>query len=86
MPAKDIFHDNVKQALMKEGWVITHDPYWIKLADSDMNVFVDLAAEKIIAAEKEGQKIAIEIKSFTGASLLANFHEAIGLYLDYRVA
>jgi len=85
MPAKDIFHENVKRALIKEEWIITHDPYWIKLADSDINVFMDLAAEKIIAAEKEGQKIAVEIKSFTGTSLLVNFHEAIGQYLDYRI-
>lgn len=87
MPAaRDFFHQQVKQALIKEGWVITHDPYWIKLADSDMNVYIDLAAERIIAAEKAGEKIAVEIKSFTGTSFLADFHEALGQYLDYRVA
>lgn len=42
MPARDIFHDQVKHALSKEGWVITHDPYWIKLADSDMNVYEEI--------------------------------------------
>lgn len=86
MPAKDIFHQQVKHALHKEGWVVTHDPYWIKLVDSDMNVYVDLAAERIIAAEKAGQKIAVEIKSFSGTSFLADFHEALGQFLDYRVA
>jgi len=86
MPARDIFHDTVKGALIKEDWVITHDPFWIKLVDSGINVYIDLAAERVIAAEKAGQKIAVEIKSFTGTSFMADFHEALGQYLDYRVA
>ena len=85
MPARDICHDTVKRALIKEDRVITHDPFWLKWVDSDINVYVDLAAERIIAAEKAGQKIAIEIKSFTGTSIFADFHEALGQYLDYRV-
>ncbi len=86
MPSKDIFHETVKQALVKEEWSITHDPYWIKLIDSNINIYIDLAAERIIAAEKLDEKIAVEIKSFTGASFMADFHEALGQYLDYRVA
>jgi hypothetical protein len=86
MPARDIFHDTVKRALIKEDWVITHDPYWIKLVDSDINIYVDLAAERLIAAEKGLQKIAVEIKGFPGPSFIADFHEALGQYLDYRVA
>ncbi|MEG4026591.1 MULTISPECIES: element excision factor XisH family protein [unclassified Microcoleus] len=27
MPARDIYHQVVKQALIKAGWTITHDPY-----------------------------------------------------------
>ena len=86
MSAKDIFHEAVIHALTKEGWIITHDPFWIKLADSDINIYIDLAAEQIIAAEKADQKIAVEIKSFTGNSLIADFHTALGQVLDYRVA
>jgi hypothetical protein len=86
MPARDIFHDNFRNALIKDDWVITHDPYWIKLKNSDMNLYVDLAAERMIAAEKAGQKIAVEIKSFVGTSFIADFHEALGKFLDYRVA
>ena len=26
--AKDIYHNLVKQALINEGWTITHDPYY----------------------------------------------------------
>jgi hypothetical protein len=29
MPAKDIYHDAVKNALIKDGWTITADPYYI---------------------------------------------------------
>jgi hypothetical protein len=86
MPAKDIFHEAVKQALIKDGWIITDDPLVIKLQDSDMNLFVDLGAERLIAAEKENEKIAVEVKSFVGTSFMADFHEAIGQFLNYRVA
>jgi hypothetical protein len=86
MPAHDVFHQQVKHALGKEGWTVTHDPYWIKLTGSDMNVYIDLAAERILAAEKDNEKIAVEIKSFLGTSFLADFHAALGQYLDYRVA
>ncbi len=25
--AKDLYHDNLRRALEKDGWLITHDPY-----------------------------------------------------------
>lgn len=62
MPAKDLYHNEVKNALQKDGWVITHDPLTISAGPKTFHV--DLGAEKIIAAEKEGMKIAVEIKSF----------------------
>lgn len=62
MSAKDAFHTVVKTALEKEGWLITHDPYAFQAGT--LELYIDLGAEKIIAAEKQGQKIAVEIKSF----------------------
>lgn len=47
---------------------------------------IDLAAEKVIAAEKEGRKIAVEIKSFLNASAITDFHAALGQFLNYRLA
>ena len=75
MPQKDIFHETVKAALIKNGWNITHDPLY--LAFGERNLFIDLAGEKLIGAKKDGQKIAVEVKSFTGASLVNNLKEAI---------
>jgi len=83
MSARDIIHDETKNALIKDGWKITHDPLTIWFDDVDM--YVDLGAEKVFAAEKEGEKIAVEVKSFLGGSLVSEFHKAIGQFLDYRV-
>lgn len=83
MPAQDIFHDVVKNALTKDGWTITDDPLHISFGGVDF--YVDLGAEKIIGAEKEGRKIAVEIKSFLGTSTTHEFHLALGQYLNYRL-
>jgi hypothetical protein len=82
MPAKDIYHDEVKNALIKDGWTITADPYLIKYEDAEL--YSDLAAEKPIAAERQGQKIVVEIKSLVGKSLMYDFHNALGQYIVYR--
>ena len=84
MPAKDIFHKAVRKGLEKEGWVITDDP--LKLQVGGVEMYVDLEAEKIIAAEKDGQKIAVEVKSFIDLSNIFWFHTAIEQFIDYRVA
>ena len=82
MAAKDIFHELVKLALINEGWQITHDPY--KIIMGRRRGYIDLGAEReIIAAEKESQKIAIEIKSFVGNSDLDDFEDALGQFLLY---
>ena len=60
--AKDIFHDAVKTALVKEGWQITHDPYAFELGEVSFRI--DLGAERVIAAERGDEKIAVEIKTF----------------------
>ncbi|RLT45358.1 MAG: hypothetical protein DWI57_00890 [Chloroflexi bacterium] len=82
MPAKDIYHEQVKSALVNDGWVVTHDPYTI--AFGQRNIFVDFGAERMLAAEKGNQKIAVEIKSFQGASDIRDLEQAIGQYVFYR--
>ncbi len=82
MPARDVYHDVVKRALEKDGWTITHDPYTI--VAGLRHVFVDLGAERMVAAERGNEKIAAEIKVFSGASEVHDLEEAVGQYLMYR--
>ncbi|HBE21488.1 MAG TPA: fatty-acid oxidation protein subunit alpha [Cyanobacteria bacterium UBA11149] len=82
--AKDRFHNIVRTALEKEGWQITADPYYINIDDVDFEI--DIAAEQLLAAEQDGQKIAVEIKSFISPSNVSEFHTALGQFLNYRDA
>lgn len=84
MAARDLFHEAVKNALQKEGWAITHDPLSIRIGGIGMEI--DLGAEKLIAAEKGEEKIAVEIKSFVRPSAVSEFHAAVGQYMNYRKA
>ncbi|MEB3280682.1 MAG: XisH family protein [Lyngbya sp.] len=84
MAAKDVFHNAVKAGLEKENWMITDDPYKVQVGGVEM--YIDLAAERILAAEKEDQKIAVEIKSFINPSAISEFHTAIGQFLNCQVA
>lgn len=82
--ARDRFHQVVKIALKKEGWQITADPYNIDVDDVDFEI--DLAAEQLLAAVRDSQKIAVEIKSFISPSNVSDFHTALGQFLNYRDA
>jgi hypothetical protein len=85
MSAKDVFHEVVKTALQKDGWQITHDP--LTMSVGGVNLSIDLAAQKLIAAEREGQKIAVEVKSFLErSSAISEFHTALGQFINYRGA
>jgi len=84
MATRDIFHEAVKHALVKDGWTITHDT--LSLSFGGVDLYIDLGAEKVIAAERGGQRIAVEIKSFIGPSLVTDFHIALGQFLNYRLA
>ena len=82
--AKDLYHKKVRLALEKEGWAITDDPLHIDLEETFIEI--DLAAEMLFAAEREGKKIAVEVKSFLGKSIISEFHTVIGQFADYRDA
>jgi hypothetical protein len=83
MSAKDLFHNAVKRGLQKESWTITNDPLELEL--EEITFKIDLGAERLIAAEKANEKIAVEIKSFVGASTVSDFHTALGQFLNYRI-
>lgn len=81
MPARDAYHDGVRHALEKDGWRITHDPYY--LAYDGRDLYIDLGAE-LIAAEKADTRIAVEIKGFGGRSEMTELERALGQFVLYR--
>jgi hypothetical protein len=81
MPRLDTIHNAVKNALIRDGWTITAEPYRIRY--EEITVYADLAAEMPIAAERKGQKIIVEVKSFIGISKLQELKEALGQYDIY---
>lgn len=84
MPAKDRFHPHVVDALIRDGWTVTHDPLAIRVGVKDM--FIDLGAERFLVAEKQGRKIAVEVKSFLGASEIHDLEVALGQFVLYSEA
>ncbi len=82
MPARDIYHNSFKNALLKNGWTITHDP--LKLEWGKKDLYVDLGAEQLIAAENTESKIAVEVKSFVGRSDINDLEKALGQYILYN--
>lgn len=82
MSAKDFFHNAVRLALEKDGWLITDAP--LRFIIDNIEFRLDLGEERLLTAEKEGEKIAVEIKSFLGSSPISEFHTALGQTLNYR--
>lgn len=75
-------HYVVVTALKKDGWHITHDSFLIRF--NKRRAEIDLGAEKLLAAEKDTEKILIEIKSFLSGSAFSEFHTALGQFNNYR--
>lgn len=90
MAQRDSIHGAVKQALIKDGWEITDDPYVI--AYGERFLFVDLGAEEdgqavgnFIGATRANLQIAVEIKELRGQSAIVELEQAIGQYVLYRL-
>lgn len=81
VPARDTYHQHVVDALVRDGWSITHDPLTIRIGTRD--VFIDLGAERFVGAEKAGHKIAVEIKSFLGSSEVRELEVTLGQFWLY---
>jgi hypothetical protein len=82
MPQKDVIHDPVVAALRHDGWTITHEHY--SLPVGGRTIYIDIAAERdVIAAERDGEKIAVEVKSFVGRSAVEDLRDAVGQYVLY---
>lgn len=81
MPADDAIKPAVVAALVKDGWTITDDPYTVRFGG--VRVHADLAAEKVVAAERGADRIAVEIKTFGGPSPVHDFEGALGQFMLY---
>jgi predicted nuclease of restriction endonuclease-like RecB superfamily len=82
--ARDLFHHAVRSALEKEQWTITDDP--LKIGAGGAKFEIDLGAERLLAADRGQEKIAVEIKTFASDSLITDYHAALGQFLNYRLA
>ena len=82
--ARDKTHAFFKETLEKEGWNVTDDPLYLKMGS--IPIHIDLGAEKLIAAEKGNEKIAVEIKTFGIISFITALYEAVGKFIIYRKA
>lgn len=56
---------------------MTHDPFRIQISEA-VKLKTDLGAESAIAAQRDQEKIAVEIKSFASESEISEFHAALG--------
>lgn len=85
MPQLDRIHGAVKRALIADGWEITGEQKRLRAPQSTKTFgIVDLLAERAITAERAGQKIAVEVKSFLSDSPSSDLMEAVGQYVTYR--
>ena len=84
MPKRDFYHAPIRKALENDGWKITADP--MQFVWNEKPYFPDLGAERVIAAERGPEKIAVEIKSFLGADFNSEFYEAMGQFDSYFFA
>lgn len=82
MAAMDFFHHIVREVLINDGWTITDDPLKVTYGKADYKI--DLGAERVIAATKENEQIAVEIKTFGEPSFVYAFHAALGQYINYK--
>lgn len=80
--AQDIYHNQVRNALINDGWTITDDPFSIVYKGT--RVYADLAAEKPFAAQKGERKIVVEVKVFNSPSPMSELEKALGQYGIYR--
>jgi XisH protein len=84
MPARDRYHNAVRHALEADGWTITADPLTLRVGTRDL--YVDLGAERLLAAERGSEKIGVEVKTLGGISPIASLEQALGQFTLYSDA
>ena len=82
MSARDVLHPIARPALERDGWVVTDDP--LRLQVGRRQRFIDLGAEQLIGAARGSVRIAVEVKSFLGASEVKDLESALGQFILYE--
>jgi hypothetical protein len=90
VPARDVYHEVVKQVLLKDGWKILKEDYELEYGEDSL--YPDFAAERSFIAERDTFKNLVEVKSFIGRfpfreaspTFIADLQRAIGQYAMYQ--
>jgi len=82
--ARDLIHFAIRRALEKDGWLVTDDP--LTIVSERTRFYIDIGARKFLTAEKNQEKIAVEIKTLESRSILEPFYCALGKFCVYRKA
>ena len=80
MPAKDMYHDAVVNALIADEWKVVQQQFYFRFGKR-------LLVPDILAWRQDVQYAFIEVKGFDDTqSPVTQLHNAIGQYLTYRAA
>src|SRR4051812_14518573 len=78
MSTREQFRVAVKNALIKDGWTISHDPYLAPFLDGRESY--EFASERPMGAERANERIVVEVRSCVGDYELDRFAAALGRY------
>jgi hypothetical protein len=82
MPARNRYHEAVRDALITDGWTITHDPLTLLIGERPL--LIDLGAERPGGGVVAVELLAIEVQTFPNPSPVADLQQALGQYVMYR--